>query len=241
MRIYTLLIALLLSGTSLFSQTSNIEAELKQADRYTRNGNYEEALKHIENALDEDALNLPALEKKVSVMILAQNDKGAMKELNQQVEDFPQQPEYYYLRALIYLYKQKASKAVENLDNAIYYQMPEDYLDKIYVNRGTAYYYIGDFQAAENDFKEAIDLNPKNASAYHSWGMLKYEEQLYDVAINYFNKAILYEDDSAITLYNIAMAHYKLDELQDACHYFNRSCGLGNRNACKIYYLECSE
>jgi len=241
MRCFTYIFVFLFISIGAFSQNAIVEAELKQADRNSRNGNYSEAIKHINNALEEDPLYLPALERKINVLIQSEDDKGALKEVNELLKDFPQQPEYYYLRSIIYLYKQKGGKAIDDLNNAIYYQMPKENLDKIYVSRGTAYYFIGDFESAEADFQEAVTLNPKNASAYHSWGMLKYEEQLFDEAIANFNKAILYEDNSAITHYNIAMAYYKQDEMKDACHHFNRSCVLGNRSACKIYYLECSE
>jgi tetratricopeptide (TPR) repeat protein len=119
--------------------------------------------------------------------------------------------------------------------------MPEQYLEKIYLNRGTAYYYYGDFIAAEQDFKQVININPRNATAYHSWGMLKYEEQLYEEAISYFNKSILYDENSSITYYNIGMAHYKMGDKKDACYNFNRACNLNNKNGCKIYILECTE
>jgi tetratricopeptide (TPR) repeat protein len=232
---------MLFSSLSLFAQDELIKAELKQADRHTREGNYELALNHINKALEADPLQVIALEKKVNIMILSQKEKDITREINSKIQDSPQQAEYYYIRGLIYLYRQKSQKAIEDFDNAIIYQMPQLYMGKVYLNRGTAYYYYGDFVAAEQDFRDAVKLNPRNAAAYHSWGMMKYEEQLFSDAIKYFNKAIQYQENNSVAYYNLAMAHYKLGELKEACYNFNRSCNLNNKNGCKFYILECSE
>jgi tetratricopeptide (TPR) repeat protein len=238
---FCILILVLFISSTLFSQEAAINAELKQADKFTKDGKYEEALQHIDNALEIEPLDLIALEKKVNIMILSDKEKDIFKEINSLIESYPQQPEYYYLRALIYLYRQKSSKAIEDLDNAEYYLIPEKYWPKLYMNRGTAYYYFGDFASAEKNFQATIELDPRNAAAYHSWGMLKYEEQLYDEAINYFNKSIQYQDNNAIAYYNLGMAYYKIGERKNACYNLNQSCILKNKNACKIYILECSE
>jgi tetratricopeptide (TPR) repeat protein len=228
-------------GSTVYAQDALINAELKQADRYTTLNNYTEALKHIENALDIEPLHIITLEKKVNIMIQAGKEKTLLKEIDNNIDIYPQQPEYYYMRGLINMYRQKYGKAVEDFLNADYYNMPEEAMEKIYFNRGTAYYYYGDFTKAEEDFKQAIQLNPRSATTYHSWGMLKYEQGLFDDAIGYFNKAIQYEDNSGITYYNLGMAYYKIGELKDACHNFNRACTFQNRSGCKIYYLECTE
>ena len=65
-----IIFAVLLCGSSLFSQEAAINAELKQADRLTREGNYEEALVHINNALEANPLHLTSLEKKAVVRFI---------------------------------------------------------------------------------------------------------------------------------------------------------------------------
>ena len=222
------------------AQNNTIKAELAQADRLTKEAKYDDALQHIDAALKINSLSLDALEKKVNVMLLADREKDISKEIDELIKSNVQQPEYYYLRALLYISKNKPQKAVEDLDNAIYYQMPDKYLDKVYLNRGVAYYDIGDFSKAEADFQAAIELNPKNSTVYHSWGMLKYEEKNYEEAVKYFLKAVQYEDNNPVIFYNLAMGYMRLDDMENACYYFNKSCSLGYRNACKAYMLQCT-
>jgi tetratricopeptide (TPR) repeat protein len=233
--------ALIVVSCSIFCQDERINGELIQADRLTSEAKYDEALQHIEAALTIDNLCIEALEKKVNIMLLAGKEKEILKQIDDFIEINRQQPEYYYLRALINIGKQKPKKAVEDLENAIYYQMPEKYMDKIYLNRGVAYYNIGDFVKAEDDFKEAIRINPHYATAYHSWGMLKYEERDYEEAIKNFNKAIQFEDNNPVIYYNLAMSYFRMEDMKNACFFFNKSCSLGYKNACKVYLLECSQ
>jgi tetratricopeptide (TPR) repeat protein len=237
---------LFLFGIFIISQTisgqnETIKAELAQADRLTKETKYDEALQHINSALAIDALSVEAFEKKVNVMLLADREREISSEIDGLIKEYIQQPEYYYLKAIIDIYRQKPQKAVENLENAIYYQMPEKYMDKVYLNRGMAYYMIGDFVKAESDFQSALNLNPKYSTAYHSWGMLNYEERDYEEAIKNFNKAIQYEDNNPVIFYNLAMSYLRSDDMENACYYFNKSCALGYRNACKVYMLQCSQ
>ncbi|MBN2485040.1 MAG: tetratricopeptide repeat protein [Bacteroidales bacterium] len=228
-------------GFVLYGQDDAVRAQLAQADRFTSESNYSEALKHIEAALEINSLSLEALEKKVNVMLLSERVKDISDEIEQLIKVNVQQPEYYYLRALIHINRQKPQKAIDDLNNAVYYQMPEKYLDKVYLNRGMALYLKGDFIKAENDFQAALEINPRNSTVYHSWGMLKYEERNYDDALKYFLKAIQYDDNNPITFYNLAMSYLRIDDMANACYYFNKSCSLGNRNACKVYYLQCTQ
>jgi tetratricopeptide (TPR) repeat protein len=236
-----LLVFVGLLSTHGFSQVDKIKSELAQADKLINDKNYAEALKHIDAALDIDPLYIESLEKKLSVML--QNNQE--KEITKQIEDWiayaPQQPEYFYIRGVLFLYKQKPQKAIDDFENAVYYQIPEKYMDKIYLNRGMAYYNLGKFPEAESDFSNAVDINPKYSAAYHSWGMLKYEQQDYEEAVNLFNKALQLEEDNPVIYYNLGMTYVRLKDLNKACYYFNKSCTLGYKNACKFYLLQCGQ
>jgi tetratricopeptide (TPR) repeat protein len=226
---------------SLRGQNNEIKANLAQANRLLKEEKHLEALEYIEKALEIDPLHIEALEKKVLVMLVEKKSKDITKEIESLIKQSPQQPIYYYLHSIIQLYREKPQKAIEDLDKAIYYEMPEIYMDKIFLNRGKAYFDVGEFERAEADFEAGLEINPRYATIYHSFGLLKYELKRYDEAKELFLKAIQYEPDNSLIYYNLAMTYMRLKELKDACYYFNRSCNLGYRNACNVYLLECTE
>ncbi len=236
-----ILLALFAFNAPVFCQTDKLRVELAQADKLINEGKYTEALVHIDAALEIDPLYLETLEKKVSVMLQNDQEKDIIRLIDDWIKQYPQQPEYYYLRGIISLYKQKPQKAAEDFENAIYYQIPEKYMDKIYLNRGMAYFYLGKYAEAESDFSNAVEMNPRYSAAYHSWGMLKYEIAEYEEAVELFNKAVQIEDTNPVLFYNLGMTYYRLKEMDKACYYFNKSCSLGYKNSCKFYLLECSE
>ncbi len=224
-----------------FGQRGEINAELAKADKLVLEKEYEAALKHVEAALDIDKLYLDALEKKVNIMLLMEKDREILKEIDELVKKNIQQPEYYYIRAVVYNYKQRPSKAIEDLDNALYYQIPGKYQERVYLNRGVAYYYLGNFEAAELDFRGALEINPRYATVYHSWGMMDYEKRMFEEAAKKFNKAVQYGDERPILFYNLGMSYLRIKDMPNACFNFNKACNLGYKSACKLYLLECSE
>ena len=58
------------------------------------------------------------------------------------------------------------------------------------VNEGSRLFFAGDFTGAESKFKEAIDLNPKNAVAYGNIGHICFKTGKYKEAIPWLEKAL---------------------------------------------------
>lgn len=65
-----------------------------------------------------------------------------------------------------------------------------DVKDIPYFNRGTAYYYLGDYQRALNDFNQAIQDNPMFFETYYNRGMTYGKVRYFQKAIEDYNKAI---------------------------------------------------
>jgi tetratricopeptide (TPR) repeat protein len=225
----------------LYSQVTADSAVLKMADQYTTSGNYNEALVIYKDILFNNPENLDVQEKKINVLMLANQHKDALKDVEELIRMNPQNPGYFYLRAILELKNEKYVKAVEDFDKAIELDMPEKFLYKVYLNRGMAHFYLQDFELAESDFKAVIEKEPKIAASYHGLGMVKYEQREYEAAIIEFQRSLKYDEKNPITHFNMAMSYFRLKEKDNACYHFNRSCALGNRNGCRLLMMECAE
>ena len=66
-----------------------------------------------------------------------------------------------------------------------------------YNNRGAAYYYLGQYQRAIEDYDKAIQLDPDYATAYYNRGGSYSDLAQYQRAIEGFDKAIQLDPDYA--------------------------------------------
>jgi len=233
-----LLLVIFSTGIS-FSQDSDHTTEMKMVDAYVASGDNSKALLALEDILVKDPTYIEAQEKKIEILNHQGRSKDAFNDIEEYISMYPSNPEYFYLRGILNLQKEKFSRAVEDFNTAIQYEMPEKYLYKVYLNRGMAHFNNQDFDLAEGDFEEVLNRKPKNAAAYHGKGMVDYEQGEYENAIVEFQKAIHIEDDNPIAYFNLAMTYFRLDDKDNACYNFNKSCALGHRNACRLLLMEC--
>lgn len=236
-----LIFLIFISQKALFTQQEDFESTLELVDRYVASGNITKALTTIEDFLVQQPNNIEVQEKKITILLENDRSKDAYRDIEEYISMYPNQPEYYYLRALLNLQKEKYVKAIDDFDQAIQINMPSESLYKVYLNRGMAHFYLTDFELAEADFDEVLDINPKSTAAYHGKGMIKYEQREYDEAVLLFQKALNLKEDNPIAHFNLAMTFFRLEQMDNACYHFNRSCTLGHRNACRLLMMECAE
>ena len=85
-----------------------------------------------------------------------------------------------------------------------------------YCKRGKANYQLGQYQAAIEDYDQAICLEPKLAFAYNNRGKAKYRLDQYQEAIKDFGQAICLEPKLAVAYYNRGAAKEKLECIDKA-------------------------
>lgn len=59
-----------------------------------------------------------------------------------------------------------------------------------YNNRGLAYYEMGRYAEAEEDFRKAVQLAPQSGQANNNLGLLLFEQGRYDEAVTCLNRAL---------------------------------------------------
>jgi tetratricopeptide (TPR) repeat protein len=192
-----------------------------------------------------DASQLPnppsqALIGKAKVMNQIGDTKESYRLLDEAIQMDPTNPEYYYARGMLNHSKEKYAKAIMDYDKAISLN-PKFNLFGLYLNRGATYLTLKEMGKALDDFTKATELDPKNASAFHSLGLVHYENGDYEEAINDFLKSSDLNPNNASSYYNLGMAYYKSNYIDNACLYFHKACQLQNTNACKMIIMTCNE
>ncbi|PIE83868.1 MAG: hypothetical protein CSA07_05095 [Bacteroidia bacterium] len=111
----------------------------------------------------------------------------------------------------------------------------------LYINHGLAILYTGDAEASLPWFDKALDLSPRNATAYNYKGSAFYMMKDYVSAVDAYDASIDIDNRNVMSFYNRGMAYLKSKRQHEACKDFHMACKMGNTNACKTVMLECKK
>jgi tetratricopeptide (TPR) repeat protein len=138
-----------------------------------------------------------------------------------------------------YLSSQQFDKAIVLLDLQVSQNPKADQ----YVTRGLAKMELNNLEGALTDFQSSLRLMPKNDTAYYNIGYVHYLQGNYQLSVDYFDSALLYNHNNSFYLtarggsflemenFNLAFKDYRqvidLDEQADPgfygmamCHFF---------------------
>jgi tetratricopeptide (TPR) repeat protein len=223
----------------LFAQEDKkISALLAEADILIISNNLSDALSKTQEAISLSPSNLQAMQKRINIFYLMNNDKEAIRYADDALKQYPDEPEFYYLRGIINNSREKYIKALDDFDQAINMQ-PGDNSYRSYLGRGVSHLNLLEYEQALSDFSKSIELNDTVASAYYSRALVNYEIKEYSTAVDDFLKVLDLTKENPALLFNLGMSYYRLNEKEKACPYFNKSCKLGNENACRMTLMEC--
>ena len=235
------LVILLFQALLLRAQDeAGVNALLVEADALITVNNLPEALAKTENAISISPEYHPALQKQINIFFLMNDEKEAIRAVDEAIHKYPGIPEYYYLRGIINNARGKYIRAIDDFNRAIDLY-PSENLYRCYLGRGVSHLNLLEYDQALADFTTSIEQNDSVASAYHSRAMVNYELRDYSAAINDFQKALDHSDGNSALFFNLGMSYYRLNEKEKACPYFHKSCTMGNTNACRMTLMECAK
>jgi tetratricopeptide (TPR) repeat protein len=130
------------------------------------------------------------------------------------------------------LFKTDLHAAIENYNLSVKF---DDQNFETYYWRGMAFYQLKNLESALSDFKLAIEINPHHFNSYRMVDYILAKDQQWDTIINYWNKFIELEPDHAGAYLERAGTHYHNKDLKNALIDLEKSCELGNQEACKRY------
>jgi tetratricopeptide (TPR) repeat protein len=224
--------------TSFPQSNTRVSGLLDEADTLIAVNKLTEALMKAEEALSVSGNDKRAQRCRINIYYLMQNNKEALRFADIAIKNDPQDPDFLYLRGIINNSIGKYGKALDDFTSAIESAKNEE-LYKLYLNRGVAYFNVLEYESAMSDFSRSIELNDTVASAYHGRAMLNYEMKDYAAAVDDFNKVLKLGQENSVILFNLGMSYYRLEEKEKACPLLQRSCTMGNKNACRMSLMEC--
>ena len=114
---------------------------------------------------------------------------------------------------------------------------------KAYLGRGRAYKKLENYDSAEKDFLEAINLGMKNGLVYSLLGIIYFDTKKYQKSIPYYELAInYYEKDEDLERAHLWRGYslLKINIIDDACADFKIAYKLGGEIYEKTYKKYCN-
>jgi tetratricopeptide (TPR) repeat protein/serine/threonine protein kinase len=210
-----------------------------QADTYYQMQDYDSARASLQQALALAPGFADALFQLGLVEYRAANYNASISALDAYLKQRPEDALGLYYRGLSKFANYDYSASIPDFDQSIALCVSECEVDHYY--RGTAYLNLGNLDAAELDFNEAIRLNPDYDFPYNGLGRVAYQRGDYPTAIRYYSDAIRLYDTYATYYDNRALAYEALGDTANALSDRNQSLRLfasdidtiqvvGNRN-----------
>ena len=234
------LIPVMMSSVVKAQEDAGIRTLLNEAEACIAGRNLPEALAKTREALRISPDNIPAMLKQINVFFLMNDDKEAMRSIEEAIGRYPDEPDFYYMRGVIHNAREKYGRALGDFDRGLELK-PSLNVYKYYLGRGVSHLNLLEYDQALSDLSTAIDMNDTLASAYPSRAMVNYDIRDYHAAVNDFLKALDYSKGNSALYFNLGMSYFRLNEKDKACPNFHKACTLGNTNACRMALMECAK
>jgi tetratricopeptide (TPR) repeat protein len=122
--------------------------------------------------------------------------------------------ENYFEQGVNALATQDYAAAVDALTRA--YRLSLGDLAEVLLYRGEAYFCLGEYDRALEDFEESIDRNPRNPEAYNEHGNVLRFQGNYNAAIQDYSGALTLDPAHYEAWYNRALAYEAIGQSKEA-------------------------
>ena len=189
---------------------NRLESSQKAEERKKKSKDYQKAVKHFTNAID-NAIQLDeglavAYDGRGSTYLSIGELGNSKSELEKAIADFTEAikqksdyPDAYNNRGRAYFAKGELENAIADFSRAI--KLRSGFLEAHHY-RGLAYFLKGNFDDAVTDLNEVIRLNPDDAVAYHRRGIIYLRKGNFDSAITNLDKAIKLNPNDGLVYYS---------------------------------------
>ena len=87
-----------------------------------------------------------------------------------------------------------------------------NFVKEIRFDLGRCFEAKGNFEAALNEYQEALEIDPADSSICNNVGLIHLKSNHFDEAIQYFEKALILNPDNLLAMNNLAICYLETDE-----------------------------
>jgi len=119
-----------------------------------------------------------------------------------------------FLLGVAYCSAGEISKALQQFDNAISFQ--DDETEEILINAGTTLEHLGQYDFAVKYFRQAIDIDPENATVIFEIAFCLEKLELNDESIKYYKQYLSLDPYSRLAWSNLSGVYCKIEEYEES-------------------------
>lgn len=230
-RVITILTLTTIVITSAMAQHGGrAQSLIEKGKEFYKEKNYAVAKQYFDLALELEPENPTVLIQQALIACKGENDSiNAKKYIDLAIEAKPNHPYSHTIRADINNYFKNYEEAIEDCNRALELNHS---LKEAYGNRSIAYWYLGYKEQAYMDLDKVIELTGgTDAKAYHNKAIYYKDDNKYNEALEYYNKAIELDANYSFAHYNRAKLLILMNNREKACQDLQTALELGLSHA----------
>lgn len=216
-----------------FARLNRGAARMALGDRIMAAGDFTEALKHYDSAIDPanpDALNL--YRRGAALDALGQSDR-ALDDYNEAIRRDPKSPLAFFGRGVLLASRKRAfTRAIADFDKVL--ELQPDNIDAL-ILRGDAYSQLGQPGRALSDLNRAVTEAPDNAQAVLHRGVAQGRRGESSLALADYDQALKLDPRYVDALVNRAAIHAAAGRSADAIRDLDAALAIQPNNPVALY------
>ncbi|MDX2303233.1 MAG: tetratricopeptide repeat protein [Microscillaceae bacterium] len=208
----------LIFDASQYVSAQTAEEFLKLARERFETKEFFRALDYLDESLKLNPKYAEAYFLKGLAEFNLQNTVGAIENFNSAIRLNPEYLEAYFNRGLLKAGLQKYEEAIPDFDKVL----AKKAIPVVFEQRGLAHFQLQKSDLAEQDFQNALKLDPKLNKSFYFLGLIDFNRAEYEQALNLLGKAITlkadYEDAYSLRVQIYLQIQDSLHALEDYGH-----------------------
>lgn len=211
-------------GKAIVLQPTLSDYRLKRAEIHLKSGKENEALKDLNEVLEQEPTHPVAIQLLANLASGKGNSQEAEKLYSEIIRTSPEFLMPYKQRAYARISRGECNEALEDL-NMVLQRTPED--QEALAFRARVYEKMERNDDALLDHQKILEINPCAATAYFGIGNIHFKRKQYHAALSAYTQALACQNEFGEAYYQRGIALNYLNKKREACQDLDKSLELG--------------